>query len=48
MFWVILCVLDSFGIGGVKDVEVFGDVGFDMLGYIVEVCVKGIGDWDGF
>lgn len=38
---VFIMVLDLFGIGVIEDVERFGDVGVDILGYIVEVCVKG-------
>ncbi|WP_299475216.1 phosphopentomutase [uncultured Roseibium sp.] len=43
----ILCVLDSFGIGGAADAEAFGDVGSDTLGHIAEYCAQGKGDRDG-
>lgn len=43
----ILCVLDSFGIGGAKDAEAFGDAGADTLGHIAEVCAGGGGDRQG-
>lgn len=40
----ILCVLDSFGIGGARDAERFGDTGSDTLGHIAEACAEGRGD----
>jgi phosphopentomutase len=43
----ILCVLDSFGIGGAEDAERFGDAGSDTLGHIAEACVAGKGDREG-
>lgn len=43
----ILCVLDSFGIGGAKDAERFGDTGSDTLGHIAEACADGRGDREG-
>lgn len=43
----ILCVLDSFGIGGAKDAEAFGDAGSDTLGHIAEACANGSGDREG-
>lgn len=43
----ILCVLDSFGIGGAADAEAFGDAGSDTLGHIAEYCAQGKGDRDG-
>ncbi len=43
----ILCVLDSFGIGGAKDAERFGDAGSDTLGHIAAACAMGKGDRDG-
>lgn len=43
----ILCVLDSFGIGGAADAEKFGDAGSDTLGHIAERCAIGEGDRDG-
>jgi len=43
----ILCVLDSFGIGGAEDADRFGDAGSDTLGHIAEACAAGKGDRDG-
>jgi len=43
----ILCVLDSFGIGGAPDAERFGDAGSDTLGHIAEACARGEGDREG-
>ncbi|GAA0779746.1 phosphopentomutase [Roseibium denhamense] len=43
----ILCVLDSFGIGGAKDAAAFGDAGSDTLGHIAQHCANGEGDRDG-
>ncbi|WP_346900355.1 phosphopentomutase [uncultured Roseibium sp.] len=43
----ILCVLDSFGIGGAEDAERFGDAGSDTLGHIAEACAVGKGDKEG-
>jgi phosphopentomutase len=43
----ILCVLDSFGIGGAPDAADFGDVGSDTLGHIAEACADGRGDVPG-
>jgi len=43
----ILCVLDSFGIGGAADAADFGDAGSDTLGHIAEKCATGEGDRDG-
>ncbi|MEQ8376517.1 MAG: phosphopentomutase [Roseibium aggregatum] len=43
----ILCVLDSFGIGGAADAEAFGDSGADTLGHIAACCAAGEGDKDG-
>ncbi|MEO9526769.1 phosphopentomutase [Roseibium sp.] len=40
----ILCVLDSFGIGGAADAEAFGDAGADTLGHIAETCAAGLAD----
>lgn len=40
----ILCVLDSFGIGGAADADAFGDAGSDTLGHIAERCANGQGD----
>ncbi|NVK35380.1 MAG: phosphopentomutase [Rhodobacteraceae bacterium] len=43
----ILCVLDSFGIGGAEDAERFGDLGSDTLGHIAEACANGKADREG-
>lgn len=43
----ILCVLDSFGIGGAADAAAFGDAGSDTLGHIAERCANGQGDREG-
>ncbi|MBN9668842.1 phosphopentomutase [Roseibium aggregatum] len=43
----ILCVLDSFGVGGAADAAAFGDAGSDTLGHIAERCAAGAGDRDG-
>ncbi|POF34424.1 phosphopentomutase [Roseibium marinum] len=43
----ILCVLDSFGIGGAKDADAFGDAGSDTLGHIAARCAAGLADRDG-
>ncbi|WP_029062117.1 phosphopentomutase [Labrenzia sp. DG1229] len=43
----ILCVLDSFGIGGATDADAFGDTGSDTLGHIAEHCADGRGDREG-
>ncbi|MEO0976333.1 MAG: phosphopentomutase [Pseudomonadota bacterium] len=43
----ILCVLDSFGIGGAADAAAFGDAGSDTLGHIAERCARGAGDREG-
>ncbi|MEJ8476216.1 phosphopentomutase [Roseibium algae] len=40
----ILCVLDSFGIGGAADASSFGDAGSDTLGHIAEACATGKAD----
>lgn len=40
----ILCLLDSFGIGGAPDAADFGDEGADTLGHIAEACASGKGD----
>lgn len=39
MVCVFFFVFDFFGVGGVLDVEIYGDLGVNMLGYIVEFCV---------
>jgi len=43
----ILCVLDSFGIGGAEDASAFGDAGSDTLGHIAGRCAAGEGDREG-
>jgi phosphopentomutase len=43
----ILCILDSFGIGGAPDAADYGDTGADTLGHIAEACAAGRGDRDG-
>ena len=43
----ILCVLDSFGIGGAPDAADFGDEGANTLGHIAEACASGQGDRSG-
>ena len=43
----ILCVLDSFGIGGAEDAARFGDAGADTLGHIARACAAGEADREG-
>ncbi|MDP1729961.1 MAG: phosphopentomutase [Devosia sp.] len=43
----ILCILDSFGIGGAPDAAAYGDEGANTLGHIAEACAAGKGDRDG-
>ena len=43
----ILCVLDSFGIGGAPDAASFGDEGANTLGHIAAACATGAADRDG-
>jgi phosphopentomutase len=43
----LLIVLDSVGIGGAEDADVYGDVGADTLGHIAEACAEGRGDQEG-
>ena len=43
----ILCLLDSFGIGGAPDAADFGDEGADTLGHIAQACADGRGDIEG-
>jgi phosphopentomutase len=43
---VILCVLDSFGIGGAPDADDYGDEGANTLLHIAEACAHGRGDRD--
>jgi len=44
---VILCVLDSFGIGGAPDAAEYGDAGANTLLHIAEACAAGRADRDG-
>ncbi|MFB9951672.1 phosphopentomutase [Rhizobium puerariae] len=39
-----LFVLDSFGVGGARDGEDYGDLGSNTLGHIAEFCAAGLGD----
>ncbi len=39
-----LFVLDSFGVGGARDADAYGDLGSDTLGHIAEFCAAGAGD----
>jgi phosphopentomutase len=41
---VILCVLDSFGIGGAPDAAQFGDEGANTLLHIAQACAEGRGN----
>ncbi|TDQ64300.1 phosphopentomutase [Maritalea mobilis] len=43
----ILCVLDSFGIGGAPDAADFGDEGANTLGHIADKCAAGEADKEG-
>jgi len=43
----ILCILDSFGIGGAPDAGDYGDTGADTLGHIAAACADGRGDREG-
>lgn len=43
----LLIVLDSVGIGGAEDADVYGDVGADTVGHIAEGCASGRGDQAG-
>jgi phosphopentomutase len=43
----LLIVLDSVGIGGAEDADVYGDVGADTVGHIAEGCAAGRGDREG-
>ena len=43
----ILCILDSFGIGGAPDAAAYGDAGANTLGHIAEACADGRGDREG-
>ena len=40
----LLFVLDSFGIGGAPDAEIYGDAGSDTFGHIAEACLTGKAD----
>ena len=39
-----LFVLDSFGVGGARDANSYGDLGSNTLGHIAEFCAAGAGD----
>ncbi|TCV61746.1 phosphopentomutase [Neorhizobium sp. S3-V5DH] len=39
-----LFVLDSFGVGGARDSDAYGDLGSNTLGHIAEFCAAGAGD----
>ncbi|MGE7370188.1 phosphopentomutase [Neorhizobium sp. NPDC001467] len=39
-----LFVLDSFGVGGARDADVYGDEGANTLGHIAQFCAAGAGD----
>jgi phosphopentomutase len=41
---VCLLVLDSLGVGGAPDAELFNDRGADTLGHIAQACVQGLAD----
>lgn len=43
----VLCVLDSFGIGGAPDAAGFGDEGANTLGHIADKCAAGEADKEG-
>ncbi|NOZ33555.1 MAG: phosphopentomutase [Alphaproteobacteria bacterium] len=43
----IICVLDSFGIGGAPDAEKYGDEGADTFGHIARECANGNADREG-
>ena len=42
-----LFILDSFGIGGAPDADIYGDLGANTLGHIAEQCMAGLGDKSG-
>ena len=44
---VILCVLDSFGIGGAPDAADYGDAGANTLEHIAQACAAGRGNRQG-
>ncbi len=39
-----LFVLDSFGVGGARDADAYGDLGANTLGHIAEFCAAGAAD----
>ncbi|HEY8576106.1 MAG TPA: phosphopentomutase [Devosia sp.] len=43
----ILCILDSVGIGGAPDAQLYGDVGANTVGHIAEWAAAGRADRDG-
>ncbi len=44
---VLVCELDSLGVGAAADADTFGDTGADTLGHIAEACAAGKADKDG-
>ncbi len=42
----IIIVLDSFGFGAARDAEVFGDVGADTFGHIIDAAKNNLADTD--
>jgi phosphopentomutase len=42
-----LFVLDSFGVGGARDADAYGDLGSNTLGHIAEFCASGAADRTG-
>ncbi len=42
-----LFVLDSFGVGGARDAQAYGDLGANTLGHIAEFCAAGAADRTG-
>ncbi len=44
---VLVCELDSLGVGAAHDAEAFGDAGADTLGHIADACVAGEADKEG-
>jgi phosphopentomutase len=44
---VLVCELDSLGVGAAHDADKFGDQGADTLGHIAEACAAGEADRDG-
>ncbi len=42
-----ILVIDSFGLGGARDAEQFGDIGAHTLGHIADACARGDADVSG-